>query len=75
MTFRVVLPDPPEFNTTLGGLTPATGPEGETDTEKVTVPEKPFRLVTVIVDVPDEPATILIDVGLADIVKSWDPMM
>lgn len=36
---------------------------------RLTVPLKPLRLVKVIVDVPDEPAGIVIEVGLAEIPK------
>jgi hypothetical protein len=71
----VVLPVPPETKTTLAGLRLATGPEGEKDAERLIVPEKPFRLVNVIADVPEDPETILIDAGFADIVKSWAPVM
>jgi len=38
---------------------------------KLTMPPKPFRPVTVIVDVPADPALAVTLVGLAVIVKSW----
>jgi len=75
VTFRVALPVPPEFKTTLAGLRPATGPEGETDAEKLTVPEKPFRLLEAIADVPEDPAGMLIELGFAVSVKSWAPII
>jgi len=70
VTFRVAIPVPPEFKTTLAGLRLATGPDGETDAETLRVPEKPFRLLKVIVEVPEEPAGMLSEVGFADSVKS-----
>ena len=39
--------------------------------ERLTVPAKPFRPVTVIVEVPAELTFTVTDVGLALIVKSW----
>ena len=39
--------------------------------DRLTLPAKPFRPVTVIVEVPAELTFIVTDVGLADIVKSW----
>jgi len=38
---------------------------------RLTTPEKPFRAVTVTLDVPAEPAFTLTFVGLAAIAKSW----
>jgi hypothetical protein len=38
---------------------------------KLTIPLKPLRPVTVIVEVPATPAFTMIVVGLADMVKSW----
>jgi hypothetical protein len=70
VTFKVALPVPPEFKTTLVGLRVANGPAGEIDAERLTVPEKPFRLLKVIVEVPEEPAGILIEVGFAESVRS-----
>jgi hypothetical protein len=39
--------------------------------DRLTTPAKPFRPVTVIVEVPAVPAFTVTEVGLADIVKSW----
>jgi len=52
------------------GLHVAVRPDGLTAVVRVTVPVKPFTLVTVIVVVPVEPAAKLTLVGLAVIVKS-----
>jgi len=38
--------------------------------DKLTTPANPFRLVTVMADVPDEPALTVTDAGLAEIEKS-----
>jgi len=49
---------PPELRARLVGLTVAVNPvPAETDRE--TVPENPPRLAAVMVDVPEEPASIL----------------
>ncbi len=46
-------------------------PEGETPDVRATEPEKPFRLVKVIVDVPVAgPLTVTV-LGLAEMLKSW----
>jgi hypothetical protein len=44
--------------------------EGETVEERATIPEKPWRPETVIVDVPGDPASTVTGVGADDIVKS-----
>jgi hypothetical protein len=75
VTFRVAPPVPPEFKTTLAGLRVTTGPEGEIDLERLTVPAKPFRLLKVMAEVPEDPAGMVIEVGFADTVKSWAPMI
>lgn len=38
---------------------------------RLTTPEKPFRAVTVMLDMPVEPTFTLTLVGLATMVKSW----
>ena len=44
---------------TLGGVSVQVRPAGvDADTDRLTVPVRPFTAVTVIVDVPDEPARI-----------------
>ncbi len=54
-------------------MTDTWGPLGETVEAKFTVPEKPLRLVSVIVDVPVEPCITVREVGLTERVKS-DPV-
>ncbi len=58
-TVRVEVPDvPAEIVTLAEGVNDAVGPPGETGemlAAKFTVPLKPLTLVTVMVDVPDEP--------------------
>ncbi len=43
---------------------------GDIEEVRVTVPVKPFTGATVMVDVPEAPATTVTDVGLAVTVKS-----
>ena len=54
---------------TLEGFIDTIGPLGETAADKLTLPEKPLTLVTEIVDVFDDPRTILSDDGLEEIVN------
>ncbi len=70
VTVSVDIPDPPEVNVTLGGFNPVVRLVDEDVTAKVTVPAKPLRLVSAIVDVPEEPCTLVREVGLDEIVKS-----
>ena len=51
-----------ELNETLG-------PEGEVEPDRAREPEKPFKLVSVMVDVPDEPCWNDSEVGFASIEK------
>jgi len=44
---------------------------GDTVAVRATTPLKPWRAVTVIVEVPEAPARTVTAVGLAAIVKSW----
>jgi len=44
--------------------------EGDTDDARAIVPVKPCRGVTGMVDVPEAPAKIVTDVGLAETAKS-----
>jgi len=60
----------PDDNATKMGLTEAVGPVGDTATLRVTLPEKPLRLVRVIVEFPDDPWTMLKVVGLEEMLKS-----
>ena len=52
----VDVPVPPLVRVMLEGLTDAVRPEGETLVERETVPVKPLRLVTVTVEMAEEPA-------------------
>ena len=70
VTFKVELAVPFEVSTTAPGLRLVEGPGGETDAERDTVPENPFRLLRLIVDVPEEPCAIVNEVGFADMPKS-----
>jgi hypothetical protein len=70
VTFNVELPTPFEASVTVPGLRFVDGPRGETDAERVTVPENPLRLVKVIIDVPEEPWTMVTEFGFADTLKS-----
>ncbi len=51
-------------------MTEAVGPPEGAVALRVTLPEKPLRLVRVIVEVPEDPCTTLRLVGLGDMLKS-----
>jgi len=55
----------------LVGVRVHVNPAGVTDEDRATVPAKPFRLVTVIVDVAAAFANAVALVGLAVTEKSW----
>lgn len=55
LTDRVDDLDVPEDSVTLVGFRDVVGPFGETVDERLTVPLNPFWLVTVIVEVADDP--------------------
>jgi len=62
-------------NVTLLGLTETvghttTGPDDEIDALRLAVPDRPLRLVRVIVDEPDEPHTMTRELGEAPRLKS-----
>jgi hypothetical protein len=64
----VEVPDP----VTLVGLSVHVRPVvGEIVSVRLTTPEKPWRAVIVIVEVPATPALTVTAVGLAAMVKSW----
>jgi hypothetical protein len=67
----VELPEPPEVRVTLVGLRFAVKPDaGTTAADRVTVPENPFRLARLIVEVEENPDwTIRLD-ELAEMLKS-----
>jgi hypothetical protein len=69
-TVRVEVPDPPEIILTLVGFNEAEGPLGETETANVTVFANPARLVTLIVEVADDPGVTARPLGLAEMKKS-----
>ena len=54
VTFRVELPAPFEVSVIVEGLRLVVGPVGETEAAMVTVPVNELRLVTVMVDFPEE---------------------
>jgi len=70
LTVRVDVAVPPEVRVTEVGLSVAVAPVGAPVTDRLTVPVKPLRDVTVIVDVPEAPCCIVNDVGDAEIEKS-----
>ena len=70
VTFRVELPAPFEVSVIVEGLRLVVGPVGETEAAMVTVPVNELRLVTVIVDFPEDPWRMLNEVGLAERPKS-----
>jgi hypothetical protein len=58
-------------NVTLAGNVHVNPAGVETETARLTVPVKPFTAVTVMVEVPEEPASIWVgDTAPAAIVKS-----
>jgi len=69
----VDIPAPPDTSVTLVGESDVVGPlvtTGDMLADKVTLPEKPFRLVNVTLKVAGEPlATVLLE-GLAETLKS-----
>ena len=64
----------PDERLTLVGPNDVMGPDGEEAAESVMVPEKPFRLETVIVLVADEPCEIESEDGLSVMEKSGAPV-
>jgi hypothetical protein len=57
---------------TLDGLIETKGPAGDELAERFTVPVKPLRLAIVIVEVFKDPAVVVKEEGLVEIVKSGD---
>lgn len=55
----------------LEGVRVQVMPAGETEDVRATVPVKPLMGATVMVEVPDTPATVVTAVGLAVTEKSW----
>lgn len=73
MTVRVEVPDAPSGTLPVlrVALRPVDG--GTSEAVSVTVPVKPFRLVTVIVSVEDVPTSATTEVGFAVMEKSHTP--
>jgi hypothetical protein len=67
---RLEVPDPPEVRTIEEELREALRLAEDVEAESRIVPEKPLRLVRVIVLVADEPRIRLTDEGFAEIEKS-----
>ncbi len=61
---------PPDDTGTLVVLRDSVGTAGVTECDRDTVFEKPLMLIRVMVAVPDEPAGIVSEFGLALILKS-----
>jgi hypothetical protein len=70
-TVRVDVWVPPAVSVTLVGFTSTVGPPGETVVDKFTTSAKLFTLVTVIVDVFEDPWTTLREAGLDVTVNPW----
>ncbi len=61
---------PPALTETLTGLRATVGPAGEAVAERLTVPEKPFRLVKVTIEVAEDPSATETADGEAETLKS-----
>jgi hypothetical protein len=69
---RVEVAEPPAGTETLAVLREQLSPlDGETETVRLTVPEKPLMLVKVIVEVPVAPVFTVTVVGFSVMEKSW----
>ena len=66
-TVSMELAEPPLWSVTFAGFRLIESPGGLATENIATVPAKPFRLVTVRVDVPEEPLMIVRLDGLAEI--------
>jgi hypothetical protein len=66
------VPEPPEERETLDGLSERVSPLGEPAADRLIVPEKLLRLVRPIVEVEEDPAFMLTDDGLAEMLKSGE---
>jgi len=69
-TVRVDVAVPPDGTETTVGLKLVDGPAGEIVDVRLTLPLNPLTLVTVIVEVAQEPWMMLMTLGLAAMVKS-----
>jgi len=69
----VDVPLPPVDRVTLETLSEIAGPEGDIEAAKLMVPLNPFKLLSVIVEEPEEPAVMVKLLGLAVRIKSgWE---
>ena len=68
-TVRVDVAEPPELRLSPEGDSVAVGPLGETETDSDTKPVKPPMLLSVMLEVVDEPGVIVEVVGLVNIEK------
>jgi hypothetical protein len=64
------LHEQPAATLTLLGLRESDGPDGVLAAERVSVPEKPPRLLTIMLEVVEEPPATDKSLGLAEIEKS-----
>lgn len=70
LILRVVLFVPPGASLRVVAAGDTAGPTGEIDEARDTVPENPFRLLRVMVDVPEEPWPTERAEGLAVMLKA-----
>src|SRR3989442_5326924 len=70
LTFTCACAVPFPLSVRMNGLIPTPNPTGGAEVERVTFPANPFRLVTLTVEKPMEPAVIVRFEGEALIVKS-----
>ncbi len=68
-TVSVELPVPPAVRVTVGELKDIVSPIGDDAAVRLTVPAKPLRLVSVMVDVAEVPCVTFSEVGLAVMLK------
>lgn len=71
---RVEVAEPPWVSVMLAGLKATLGPPvttGDTVNVRLIVPVNPLRLFRVSVDMPDPPAVMATEDGLAEILKSF----
>ena len=68
-TDRMDVFDVPEVMVTLVGLRDVVGPVGDEVADRLMVPLKPFWLVIVIVEVPDDPCKNVRDPGFDAMAK------
>ncbi len=69
-TNRLEVPEPPAVKITLDGFRLTVGPVGRTELEMLTVPAKPLVLTSWTVELPAEPASMIMDDELRETVKS-----